>query len=55
MPVVLTPITADTTFEEWKDKTNDLIAAVTNGSNEVDIATGASVEESAVAITIALG
>ena len=55
MAVIITPIDTDTTFEEWKDKTNELIDAVTNASNELDIATASSVEESAVALAIALG
>ena len=52
MATVITPIDEDTTFEEWKDKTNVLIDALTDENDELKIATLA--QESAIAMVIAL-
>lgn len=54
MAEIITPMTVDVTFEEWKDKTNQLIDVVTNDSNEVDTGIDA-VNDIAIAIAIALG
>ena len=54
MATVVLPITSDTTFEEWKDVTNELIDAMTNGANEIDVATATEAGETAVAMAVAL-